>query len=152
MYFQRRKRRHCQPILSALSEAAVPDAVRDSVGIYLDAAATLGRRTGELHVSLGQATTDEDFNPKPFTAADSEALREQLSVNAARAFEALKDNLANLPDELVESAGLVLSRRRTLFETLSELTKNGDWRPSDARSRRLPLGPGAEDQVRFCDS
>jgi maltose alpha-D-glucosyltransferase / alpha-amylase len=107
----------------SLSEAAIPDRVRDSVGIYLDAAATLGRRTGELHVSLGQATTNEDFNPKPFTAADSEALREQLSANATRAFEALKDNLANLPDELVESAGLVLSRRRTLFETLSGLTK-----------------------------
>ncbi len=107
----------------SLSEAAIPERIRDSVGVYLDAAATLGRRTAELHVALGQSTTDEDFNPKSFTAADSEALREQLSANAARAFEALKDNLASLPDELVESAGLVLSRRSTLFDTLGGLTK-----------------------------
>jgi maltose alpha-D-glucosyltransferase / alpha-amylase len=106
-----------------LSETVIPDRVRDSVGSYLDAAATLGRRTGELHVALGQPTTNEDFNPKSFTTADSETLREQLSSNASRAFEALKDNLANLPDDLVESAGLVLSRRRSLFETLSALTQ-----------------------------
>jgi maltose alpha-D-glucosyltransferase/alpha-amylase len=107
----------------SLSETALPERVRDSVGVYLDAAATLGRRTGELHVALGQATSDEDFNPKPFTVADSETMREQLSANASRAFEVLKDNLANLPDEIVDSAALVLSRRRTIFERLSELTQ-----------------------------
>jgi len=107
----------------SLSETALSERVRDSAGIYLDAAATLGRRTGELHVALGQETADEDFRPRPFTAEDSQALREQLSSNAGRAFEALKDSLATLPDELVESAALVLSRRKTLFEKLSGLTK-----------------------------
>ncbi len=108
----------------SLSELSLPKAVRDSVGIYLDAAATLGRRTGELHVALGSATTDEAFAPEPFTAKDSECLRIQLIENATRAFEALKDNLSRLPDEMVEPAGLVLSRRSFIFERLHLLTSS----------------------------
>jgi len=108
----------------SLSEFALPERVRDSVGIYLDAAATLGRRTGELHVALGQPTGDEDFSPKPFTKEDSEALREEFFSNATGSFDALKENLAALPNEMVESAGLVLSRRRMLFDQLGALAAN----------------------------
>ena len=109
----------------SLSEFALPERVKDCVSIYLDAAAALGRRTGELHVALGQPTDDEDFRPKPFTKEDSEALREEFFANATGAFEALKDNLAALPNEMVESAGLVLSRRSALFERLGSLTVHG---------------------------
>jgi maltose alpha-D-glucosyltransferase/alpha-amylase len=108
----------------SLSERTLPKAIRDSIGLYLDAAATLGRRTGELHVALGSATNNEAFNPKPFTAAESQALRDQLLANAGRAFDALRDNLARLPDETVESAGLTLSRRRVIFDRLRELTSS----------------------------
>ncbi len=105
-----------------LSETALPEQVRDCVGLSLDAAATLGRRTGELHLALGQATENESFAPEPLGSEESTALREQLTTNAARAFDALKENLARLPDEVVEPAGLVLSRRRALFERLNGLT------------------------------
>ncbi len=108
----------------ALSEAVLPEKVRDSVGIYLDAAATLGRRTGELHLALGQDTTDLAFSPVAFTAKDAEALRARFTANAARAFDALIDNLPKLPDEIVESAGLVLSRRKALSERLKELASS----------------------------
>ena len=107
--------------LLALSEVVLPEKVRDSVGVYLDAAATLGRRTGELHLALGRETTDLAFSPVAFTAEDAEALRMQFAANAARTFDALKDNLASLPDETVEVAGLVLSRRTMLFERLRQL-------------------------------
>jgi maltose alpha-D-glucosyltransferase/alpha-amylase len=106
----------------ALSETRLPGAVRDCVGLSLDAAATLGRRTGELHLALGQPTTNQNFTPEPLGAEQSTALRTQLIANAARAFEALKENLAQLPDEVVEPAGLVLSQRKALFQRLNELT------------------------------
>ena len=106
----------------SLSQTVLPDRVRDGVGVYLDAAATLGRRTGELHVALGQPTNDGDFRPQPFASADIETLREQLAVNAARAFKALKDGLATVPDDAVEQAALVLSRRRILFDRMNALT------------------------------
>jgi maltose alpha-D-glucosyltransferase / alpha-amylase len=108
--------------LLALSEAVLPDRVKDGIGIYLDAAATLGRRTGELHAALGQATADPDFTPQPFTAADAEQLRSQLVNNATRAFDALRDNIARLPDETVEPAALLMSRRRRILEQIGELT------------------------------
>jgi maltose alpha-D-glucosyltransferase/alpha-amylase len=108
--------------LLSLSETALPERLRDCVGLSLDAAATLGRRTGELHLALGQPTTNKDFTPEPLRSEESKALREQLTANAARAFEALKENLARLPDDVVESAGLVLSRRSSLFERLNDLT------------------------------
>ncbi len=108
----------------SLSTMPLPGRVRDSVGIYLDAAATLGRRTGELHVALGSTTDDEAFTPIPFTATESQALRVQLINNASRAFDALRDNLARLPDETVEPAGLVLSRRRMMFDRLGSLAQS----------------------------
>jgi maltose alpha-D-glucosyltransferase/alpha-amylase len=107
---------------AAVSPMVISVAVRDAIGIYLDAAFTLGRRTGELHAALGSATTDPAFTPEKFSAADSSEMREHLLVNAAMAFDALKDNLSRLPDETVESAALILSRRSAIFERLRELT------------------------------
>ena len=109
----------------SLSQIVLPERVRDAVGVYLDAASVLGRRTGELHVALGQPTGNEDFRPRPFAAADAEALREQLMTNAARALNTLRDGLARVSDDAVEQAALVLSRRRALFERMSALTAEG---------------------------
>jgi maltose alpha-D-glucosyltransferase/alpha-amylase len=107
--------------LLQLSETVLPKSVLDAVGFYLNAASTLGRRTGELHVALAAPSTDPAFAPEPFTAEDARRLREPLLANASQAFDALKENLANLPDDTVEAAGLVLSRRRTIFERLREV-------------------------------
>jgi maltose alpha-D-glucosyltransferase / alpha-amylase len=101
---------------------ALPDNVRQSVGACLDAAETLGRRTGELHVALGQATSDENFNPIAFTTADAEALKEQILANAAHAFDALQGGLASLPNETRVLAKLALLRREGIFDRLGGLT------------------------------
>jgi len=116
----------------AMSEYTLPKTVRDSIGIYLDAAAALGRRTGELHVALASSVEDAAFAPEAFTPADSKNLREHLIENATRAFDALKDNLAQLPDETIESAGLALSRRSLIFERLQALTSTD---PGGRRTR-----------------
>jgi maltose alpha-D-glucosyltransferase/alpha-amylase len=109
----------------ALSERPLPARVRDYMALSVDAAATLGRRTAELHLALGQPTTIESFAAEPLESGESTNLRGQLMANATRAFDALKENLAQLPDEVVEAAGLVLSRRKLLLERLSTLTATG---------------------------
>jgi maltose alpha-D-glucosyltransferase/alpha-amylase len=106
----------------ALSRTILPQAVRDAAGFYLDAASILGQRTGELHVALATPTEDAAFAPEPFAASDSAALRTLLMANAMQAFDALKDNLAALPDDTIEAAGLVLSRRTAIFDRLREST------------------------------
>lgn len=97
---------------------ALPDRVRQSLGPYLDASATLGRRTGELHVALGQPITDEDFNPEPFTTSDAVGLHEKVWSNAARAFDALKESVASQPQETADLAGVVLGRQEAIFDRL----------------------------------
>jgi maltose alpha-D-glucosyltransferase/alpha-amylase len=96
---------------------------REYVGIYLDAAATLGRRTGELHLALASVADDPAFAPEALTPDDLGRLATEFHDRAARAFDRLKDNLSRLPDEAVEDAGLVLRRRREILTRLRELDR-----------------------------
>ena len=90
---------------------------RDHVGIALDSAANLGRRTAELHLGLARPTGDPAFSPEPLTAADLQALLEELRRDATRVFDLLKESVARLPDETIDMAGLVLGRRRQILDS-----------------------------------
>jgi maltose alpha-D-glucosyltransferase/alpha-amylase len=89
---------------------------RDHVGIALDSAAKLGRRTAELHLTLASAAADPAFAPEPLAAGDVESLLAGLRTEATRVFDLLKDSVAGLPDELIDLAGLALSRRRQILD------------------------------------
>jgi maltose alpha-D-glucosyltransferase/alpha-amylase len=107
----------------------IPNEAREHAGIYLEAAATLGRRTGEMHLALASGA-EEAFTPMTPTTADLEAMRDQLTTHATNAFDALKSNLSRLPDDTVESAALALSRRGALlgkFRGLAEVKSAGQW-------------------------
>src|ERR1043166_4486003 len=86
--------------------------------MYLDAAATLGRRTAELHLALSSVRDDPALAPEPLSAGDLGRLAAEFSDRATRALDRLKDNLPRLPDEAVEDAGLVLRLRRELLQRL----------------------------------
>jgi maltose alpha-D-glucosyltransferase / alpha-amylase len=94
---------------------------RDHVGIYLDSAATLGRRTAQMHLALASVTDDPAFSPEPTTPEDLALLVVELREQATRAFDLLKEQVSRLPDDLIEVAGLVLSRRRQILETFRRL-------------------------------
>jgi maltose alpha-D-glucosyltransferase/alpha-amylase len=108
-----------------LSERAPSQLARDHVGLYLDSAATLGRRTAELHFALGSPTDDPAFSPEPMTAADLQNLLADLRQKASNVFDVLKDSVSRLPDDLVETAALVLSRRRRILDHFGVLTGDG---------------------------
>lgn len=99
-----------------LSERPTSPLARDHVGIYLESAATLGRRTAELHLALASPTGDPAFAPEPLAAQDFEALLGDLREHASAVFDLLKERVAYLPDEVVESAATVLSRRRRILD------------------------------------
>jgi maltose alpha-D-glucosyltransferase / alpha-amylase len=105
-----------------LAETLLPKAMNNTIGSYLNAAQTLGRRTGELHVALASPTDDVAFAPEPFTAADFRTMRDGLLENASRTFDALEDNLEKLPDDAAEDARMLLSRRSAIFDRLHEAT------------------------------
>lgn len=104
-----------------LSEHPILQVARDHIGIYLDSAATLGRRTGELHIALARPTDDPSLAPEPLGAAELEALRADLREHALRAFDMLKERLPYLPDEVVETAAAVLSRRTRILDHFESL-------------------------------
>jgi maltose alpha-D-glucosyltransferase/alpha-amylase len=111
--------------LLARSQAPAPVAWRQHVGIYLESAATLGRRTAQMHLALASATSDPDIAPQPLRPADLGRLSAGLTDHAARVFDALKEALPRLPDEVVEQAGLALSRRRQFLNAFRELADSG---------------------------
>jgi maltose alpha-D-glucosyltransferase/alpha-amylase len=107
------------------SDAELPETVRSAMDNSLDAAATLGRRTGELHLALGQATGEADFRPEPFTLGDAESLREEVLSKAARGFDLLQASLAGLPEDAIALAMSVLSARQALLVRLGALVEAG---------------------------
>ncbi|HLV95752.1 MAG TPA: maltose alpha-D-glucosyltransferase [Candidatus Acidoferrales bacterium] len=117
-----------------LSERPASHLARDHVGIYLDSAATLGRRTAELHLALASPTKDPAFAPEPLTPKDLEILVEDLRQHASQVFDVLKDRVSWLPDEVVEIAAAVLSRRRRVLDYF-RTTLN----PHDLRTLRIRI-------------
>jgi maltose alpha-D-glucosyltransferase/alpha-amylase len=93
----------------------------DLFGISDDAAATLGRRTAELHLALARPTENTDFAPEPMTTADLAGLATEIRQDAAHVFASLKKAIPGLPDDLVELASRVLSYRRRVATRLDRL-------------------------------
>ena len=94
---------------------------RDHVGIYLDSAITLGCRTAELHLALAAATDDPAFAPELVTAGDLQALLVDLQEHASAVLDALKERVPHLPDDVVEIAAAVLSRRTRILDYFKAL-------------------------------
>jgi maltose alpha-D-glucosyltransferase / alpha-amylase len=103
--------------LTALAQQESSQLARDHVGIALDSAATLGRRTAQLHLALAAPTQDPSFMPEAFAAGDAQSLLAGLRDQAARVLDLLKDSVAGLPDEFIDLAALVLSRRSQILNS-----------------------------------
>ncbi len=73
-----------------LSAQPPSEAAKEHVGLYLEAAATLGKRTAEMHLALGSPTADPAFSPEPFAAEDLQSLIKGLQDHAASVFDVLK--------------------------------------------------------------
>jgi maltose alpha-D-glucosyltransferase/alpha-amylase len=108
-----------------LSEHPTSQLARDHIGIYLDSAATLGRRTAELHLALASPTNDPAFAPETLAAQDVEALLSDLRRRAASVLDLLRERVSYLPDEVVETAAMVLTRRRRILDHFSGVQSDG---------------------------
>jgi maltose alpha-D-glucosyltransferase/alpha-amylase len=106
---------------------------REHAGLYLDAAALLGRRTGEMHLALATPTTDPAFAAEPFTLETLAADAARIDMQITRTLDTLKRAFNSLPDELTtDSAALILSRRLDLLRRSRAIV---DAPPADAGLR-----------------
>ncbi len=104
-----------------LSESPTSQLARDHVGIYLESAATLGARTAELHLALASPTDDPAFTPEPMAEKDLEGVVNDLRQRAAAVFELLKQRVSYLPDDVIEIAAAVLSKRHRTLDRFNRL-------------------------------
>jgi maltose alpha-D-glucosyltransferase/alpha-amylase len=108
-----------------LSERPTSQLARDHVGIYLDSAAMLGRRTAELHLALASPTDNSAFAPEPMTPDHLLGQLADTRRQAAGVFDVLKERVSYLPDEVVEIAASALSRRRRILDYLGNVKFDG---------------------------
>jgi maltose alpha-D-glucosyltransferase/alpha-amylase len=94
--------------LLVLAEDALPEAVKEGVGVPLTAAAVLGRRTAEMHLALGRATEDPAFAPEPIDAPSIEAMITRVHQHVGSAFSELQASRDRLPDDTRLQADAVL--------------------------------------------
>jgi maltose alpha-D-glucosyltransferase/alpha-amylase len=82
---------------------------------YLANAATLGRRTAELHLALGTGTGPA-FAPEPLRREALAALADRLREHAVRTLDLLHSKVAGLSDAVRPQAEAVLTARHTIIE------------------------------------
>jgi maltose alpha-D-glucosyltransferase/alpha-amylase len=107
-YYQRASARTDRPdantppdrTLIAPAESVVPPATRETIGAFLHAAATLGRRTAELHRALAADTRDPAFAPEPMTDADVAALAAEVRDLGEQALVGTRDYAEDLPEAI----------------------------------------------------
>jgi maltose alpha-D-glucosyltransferase / alpha-amylase len=113
---------HGAPLRTSVpSEEPISQLARDQVGLYLESAAMLGRRTAELHLALASPTPDLAFAPESFTAEDLQTLLRDIRQRASRVFDMLKERVSQLPDEVLEVAASVLGQRRRILDIFGVL-------------------------------
>jgi maltose alpha-D-glucosyltransferase/alpha-amylase len=88
---------------------------------YLASAATLGRRTAELHLALAHETDDPAFAPEAFTPQDLAARSAGLQQEATRTFALLAERLDALPAPARDVARTVRSGEAALIARLGVL-------------------------------
>ncbi len=98
-----------------LTDSATPALAHEHAGLYLDAAALLGRRTAEMHLALATPTNDPAFKAEPFSSADLTADAGRIETQITQTLEAVKRGMSQLSDLTADSAALLLSQRIELF-------------------------------------
>jgi maltose alpha-D-glucosyltransferase/alpha-amylase len=108
-----------RPLLE-LAESEPPPEAQETVGPYLHEAATLGRRTAEMHRALGRDTDALAFTPEPLTGRDGAVLREEILTQGRQALTALRNNRDRLPEGVAPEARRLLEDGPGVLERLAK--------------------------------
>ena len=102
------------PLLD-LADAELPEAIREGVGVYLEAARLLGQRTAELHIALASDPDDPDFRPEPMTPFYRRSLYQSMRNLTARVFQSLAAGTQRIPKDARDEAREVLAARKSVL-------------------------------------
>ena len=109
--------------LTEMAQKDIPPLVRELIGPYLDSAAKIGQRTGELHVTLANVHDNPDFTPEPFSLEYRRSRYASMCRLASQTCSLLKARFSGLPSEtdqearqVVQDEPLILDRFRAFLE------------------------------------
>ena len=105
-----------------LSDGVIPKEAHEHAGLYLEAAALLGKRTAELHLALATDTDNQAFAAEPFTSDDLAFDARRIERQISKTLEALRAGMSNLADLTADAAATILSQRLELFARAQALT------------------------------
>jgi 1,4-alpha-glucan branching enzyme len=111
-----------RPLLELIDEQ-VPEAIRRSIGAYLDDAATLGQRTAEMHLALASQGDIPAFKPEPFTKQDVDRLAAEVTKQLERTITGLAMSSwgVSVPSAIRDRASLVKDRFVGLLSRIEAL-------------------------------
>jgi maltose alpha-D-glucosyltransferase/alpha-amylase len=107
----------------ALTRTPIPGEALDLIATYLENAATLGRRTAELHLALARGS-DPAFAPEPLDGQERQAVARRMRADAERTLETIEPQLPRLPDETAKQARDLLSNRDRMWLVFDALASN----------------------------
>ncbi len=107
--------------LLTLAAGDAPSTAKDLLGAFLESAALLGRRTGEMHLALASETKDPAFAPEPFNQFYQRSCYQSARKLAFQARVQLRRNLSSLPGDAQELALELLGREKQVLEKFRAL-------------------------------
>lgn len=109
----------------SLINHSLPDAARDLMGPYVQAATLLGERTAELHRALGAAKGEgkerEAFSPEAFTKLYQRSLYQSMRTPAKRIFSLLRKKHKDLSGQAADLAEQVLQQEDAVMQRFGQL-------------------------------
>jgi maltose alpha-D-glucosyltransferase/alpha-amylase len=102
-----------QPLLARVEEE-IPPLAEELLGHYLDTMRVIGRHTGELHLTLSQASGDPHLAPEAFTDFYRRGLYQSMIGQANEALRRLRKRLRDLPEAVQPTAQRVLELQTAL--------------------------------------
>jgi maltose alpha-D-glucosyltransferase/alpha-amylase len=101
-----------------------PERARETIGVYLEQAQLLGKRTAEMHLLLAGETDNMSLAPEPFTLHYQRSIYQTLRSMRGHAFHHLRRKVGQLPEaaqvlgrQVLDQEEAILKRLRSLLTT-----------------------------------
>ena len=104
-----------------LLDAAPSDEAAGHIGVYLESARLLGRRTAEMHMCLASEQSLPEFKPEAFSKLYQRALYQSMRTHAGRALLLLRRQFNRLPEDLRPLAVYIMKREKDLVNRFKDL-------------------------------
>ena len=98
------------PSILRVDFASIPALLKELIETqYLEMAALLGKRTGEMHLALAAAQEDDDFSPESFSMFYQRGVYQSMRTLLRKVFQTLRTRLGKLPEPSRKEGGDLLS-------------------------------------------